>query len=73
MYFLSKLLPIFVLPLGFSLILLFVGLVRKRRRLIWAGVVILFVSSNPMATALDIIRNVDMAVLLVMLGTRLSG
>jgi uncharacterized SAM-binding protein YcdF (DUF218 family) len=48
MYFLSKLLPIFFLPLGFSLILLVVGLARKRARLAWAGVVILFVSSNPM-------------------------
>ena len=48
MFFLSKLLPLFVLPLGFSLILLVWGLARKRRRLAWAGVVVLFVSSNPL-------------------------
>lgn len=48
MYFLSKLLPLFVLPLGFSLILLVVGLARGRRRLVWAGVFVLLFSSNPM-------------------------
>ena len=48
MFFLSKLLPLFVLPLGVSSILLVVGLVKRRRRLIWAGVVVLLVSSNPM-------------------------
>ena len=48
MYFLSKLLPLFVLPLGVSLILLGFGLVRRQRRFIWAGVVVLLVSSNPL-------------------------
>jgi uncharacterized SAM-binding protein YcdF (DUF218 family) len=48
MSFLSKFLPLFVLPLGFSLILLVWGLARKRRRLAWAGVAVLFFSSNPL-------------------------
>lgn len=47
MSFLSKVLPLFVLPLGFSLILLTLGLAKGRRRLAWAGVVVLLVSSNP--------------------------
>ena len=48
MYFLSKLLPLFVLPLGVSLILVTLGLARQRRRLAWAGVAVLVVSSNPL-------------------------
>ena len=48
MFFLSKLLPLFFLPLGFSLILLAVGLAKGRRRLAWAGVIVLFASSNPL-------------------------
>lgn len=48
MFFLSKLLPIFFLPLGLSLILLVVGLVRGRRKLVWAGVIILLASTNPL-------------------------
>ena len=48
MFFLSKFLPLFFLPLGFSLILLTLGLAKGRRRLAWAGVVVLFVSSNPL-------------------------
>lgn len=48
MYFLSKLLPLFFLPLGFSLILLTIGLAKGRRRLAWAGVIVLFASSNPL-------------------------
>lgn len=48
MPFLSKFLPIFVLPLGFSLILILLGLARGRRKAIGAGVVILLVASNPL-------------------------
>jgi uncharacterized SAM-binding protein YcdF (DUF218 family) len=48
MFFLSKLLPLFVLPLGLSLILLTWGLARKRRRLAWTGVAVLVASSNPL-------------------------
>ena len=48
MFFLSKLLPLFFLPFGISLILLTLGLAKGRRRLAWAGVIILFASSNPL-------------------------
>jgi len=48
MFFLSKLLPLFFLPLGISLILLAFGLAKRRHRLAWAGVVVLFASSNPL-------------------------
>ena len=48
MFFLSKFLPLFFLPLGFSLILLTLGLAKKNRRLAWAGVIVLFASSNPL-------------------------
>jgi uncharacterized SAM-binding protein YcdF (DUF218 family) len=48
MFILSKLLPLFFLPLGVSLILLAFGLARGRRRLAWAGVIVLFASSNPL-------------------------
>lgn len=47
MFLLSKLLPLFVLPFGISLILLVWGLTRRRRALIWVGVLLLLVSSNP--------------------------
>jgi uncharacterized SAM-binding protein YcdF (DUF218 family) len=47
MFLLSKLLPLFVLPLGVSLILLLWGAVRRRRGLVWAGILVLLVSSNP--------------------------
>jgi uncharacterized SAM-binding protein YcdF (DUF218 family) len=48
MFFLSKFLPLFVLPLGVSLIFLALGIARGRRRLAWAGVAILYASSNPL-------------------------
>ncbi|MDA1306913.1 MAG: YdcF family protein [Acidobacteria bacterium] len=47
MFLLSKLLPLFVLPLGVSLMLILWGLVRRRRGFVWAGVVVLLISSNP--------------------------
>lgn len=47
MFLLSKLLPLFVLPLGFSLILLVWGAARRRRGFVWAGIIVLLVSSNP--------------------------
>jgi uncharacterized SAM-binding protein YcdF (DUF218 family) len=45
---LSKILPLFVLPLGCSLILLLWGLARRRRGPLVAGVIVLLVSSNPL-------------------------
>lgn len=47
MLLLSKLLPLFVLPLGVSLMLILWGLFRRRRGSLWAGVVVLLISSNP--------------------------
>ena len=48
MLVLSKLLPLLVLPLGVSLILILWGLARRRQRMIWAGVLVILVSSNPL-------------------------
>jgi len=47
MFLLSKLLPLFVLPLGVSLLLLLWGLARRRWGFIWMCVAVLLVSSNP--------------------------
>jgi len=43
----NKILPALVLPLGVSLLLIAWGVARRRRRFIWAGGIILLVSSNP--------------------------
>jgi uncharacterized SAM-binding protein YcdF (DUF218 family) len=51
MFFLSKVLPQFVLPLGLALILLVWGLARRRRAPMLAAVVVLLVSSNPLVGA----------------------
>ncbi len=48
MFLLSKLLPLFILPLGVSLICLVWGATRRRPRFVWAGVLILLVSTNPL-------------------------
>ena len=45
--FLNKLLPIFVLPLGWTVIMLLFGLLRKKRWPLVAAVVLLYVSSMP--------------------------
>ena len=47
MLFLNKLLPIFVLPLGWVVALLVVALIRKRRWPLIAALVVLYVSSMP--------------------------
>lgn len=48
MLLLNKVLPLFVLPLGVSLILLTWGMVRRRRAATAAGLLILLISSNPL-------------------------
>ena len=48
MYYLSKLLPLFVLPLGITLIAVIVGLSLRRRWLIWTGIAFLWLSSIPL-------------------------
>lgn len=47
MLFLNKLLPIFVLPLGWVVLLLVLGLVRKRRWPFIAALAVLYISSMP--------------------------
>lgn len=47
MIYLHKILPVFVLPVGITLLLVLAGLRLRRRRLIWSGVAVLLVSSTP--------------------------
>lgn len=47
MLFLNKLLPVFVLPLGIVVLLLFFALLRKRRWPVLAALAVLYVSSIP--------------------------
>ncbi len=48
MLFLSKLLPIFVLPLGVAVLLLLIGLWRQKRGPIFAALAVLYVASIPL-------------------------
>ena len=48
MFYLSKLLPLLVLPLGITLIALLGGLLLRRRWLIWTGIAVLWFSSMPL-------------------------
>jgi uncharacterized SAM-binding protein YcdF (DUF218 family) len=43
-----KILPIFVLPVGITLLLVLAGLLSQRRALIWGGLVVLWLSSTPL-------------------------
>ena len=47
MLYLNKLLPIFVLPLGWVVLLLLIALIRKRRWPLLAALVVLYLSSMP--------------------------
>lgn len=47
MFLLSKLLPLFVLPLGVSLMLITWGILRQKRRPALMGLLILFIASQP--------------------------
>lgn len=49
--FLSKLLPLFVLPLGVTLILLIAGIVTRRRRWLIAAGTVLYLTSIPVLSA----------------------
>jgi len=76
--YLNKLLPIFVLPLGWALALLLIALVRKRRWPLIVALVVLYVSSMPLvgdrlmrgiesrypALAIDQVENADAIVAL---------
>jgi len=48
---LHKILPVFFLPFGVTFILILVGLFLRRRALIWAGIVILWLSSTPLISS----------------------
>lgn len=49
MYYISKTLPVFILPLGFVLILLLASIILKKRAFSIAAFVILYISSMPIA------------------------
>lgn len=48
MYLLSKILPLFVLPFGVSLILIVWGLLRNKRWPIWCSLLLLLLTGNPL-------------------------
>ena len=54
MIYLHKILPLFVLPVGITLILVIAGLRFRRRWLIWSGVAVLWLSSTPLVTGLAV-------------------
>jgi uncharacterized SAM-binding protein YcdF (DUF218 family) len=56
--FLHKILPIFVLPVGITLILVLAGLLLLRRPLILGGLVILWLSSTPLIGTL-MVRSIE--------------
>jgi uncharacterized SAM-binding protein YcdF (DUF218 family) len=52
--YLHKLLPVFVLPVGITLLLVLSGLLLRRRWLIWSGLAILWLSSTPLVSRLAV-------------------
>ena len=54
MIYLHKLLPLFVLPVGITLILVLAGLRLRRRALIWSGAAVLWLSSTPFISGLAV-------------------
>jgi uncharacterized SAM-binding protein YcdF (DUF218 family) len=52
--YLHKILPLFVLPVGITLLLVLAGLRLRRRSLIWTGVTILWLSSTPLISRLAV-------------------
>jgi uncharacterized SAM-binding protein YcdF (DUF218 family) len=51
MQYLSKILPLFVLPVGITLMLLVTGIVRRRRWMLYAAAAVLWLSSMPIVSA----------------------
>jgi uncharacterized SAM-binding protein YcdF (DUF218 family) len=51
MIYFNKILPIFVLPLGFTIVLMLAGLVLHRRVLIWLGLSVIWISSTSLVSA----------------------
>ena len=56
MIYLAKILPEFVMPVGFSLLCLVWGTLRNRRLFQWTGLVVLLVASNPIVGSVLIHR-----------------
>ena len=54
MIYLHKILPVFVLPIGITLLLVLAGLRLHRRSLTWSGVAVLWLSSTPFISALAV-------------------
>ena len=54
MLYVHKILPIFLLPVGVTLLLVLAGLLFRRRALIWTGVAVLWLSSTPLISALAV-------------------
>ena len=52
MIYLHKILPVFVLPVGITILLVIAGLRLRRRWLIWGGIAVLWLSSTPFASGL---------------------
>ena len=50
MFYLTKLLPLFVLPLGITFIAILIGLLWRRRWLIWTGIAFLWICSLPLVS-----------------------
>ncbi len=51
MIYFNKILPIFVLPLGISIILMLTRLVLRRQMLIWLSLSVLWISSTPLVSS----------------------
>ena len=47
MIYLHKILPIFILPTGLTIVCMTAGLIWRKRQLCWAGVIIIWISSTP--------------------------
>ena len=50
MIYLHKIIPVFLLPVSIILLLVSAGLLRRRRTLIWIGVVLLWLCSTPLVS-----------------------
>jgi uncharacterized SAM-binding protein YcdF (DUF218 family) len=50
--YLHKILPVFLLPVGITLILVMAGLLFRRRSFIWFGLAVLWLSSTPLVSDL---------------------
>lgn len=54
MNYLHKILPVFVLPVGITLLMVLAGLRLRRRSLIWSGVAIFWLSSTPFVSEMAV-------------------